>query len=125
MKYSEILNKVDSELGLNDKQQAEVIVTGTLELIGQRIAGQEPSNLASQLPKELQEPLTRHTGSAETFNVDEFLRRLADHEGTGVDPESAREHAQTTLRVIGSFVSDGELEDVRDQLPAGYAPLFA
>src|SRR4051794_22954358 len=87
MKDSEILNKVDSELGLNDKQQAEVIVVGTLELIGQRIAGQEPSNLASQLPNELKEPLTRHTGAAETFDVDEFLRRLADHEGTGVDPE--------------------------------------
>jgi len=125
MKYNEILNKVDSELGLNDTQQAEVIVTGTLELIGQRLAGQEPSNLASQLPQELKEPLTRHTGSAETFDVDEFLRRLADHEGSGVDPERAREHAQTTFRVIGSFVSGGELEDVRDQLPAGYAPLFA
>jgi uncharacterized protein (DUF2267 family) len=125
MKYGEIVNKVNNDLGLDDRGHADSIVVGTLELIGQRLAGHEPTNLAAQLPGELQEPLTRHAGAAETFDVDEFLRRLADREGHGVDPEQARSHAQCVFATLGSFVSEGELDDVRSQLPAGFAPLFA
>jgi uncharacterized protein (DUF2267 family) len=125
MKYGEIVNKVNDDLGLNDRDQAGSIVVNTLELIGQRVAGNEPANLAAQLPKELQEPLTRHAGSAETFDVDEFLRRLAQREGADVGPELARRHAQTVLATIGTFVSSGELDDIQSQLPAGFAPLFA
>jgi uncharacterized protein (DUF2267 family) len=125
MQYGEIIDKVNDDLGLDDRDRASSIVVNTLELIGQRVAGNEPANLAAQLPWELQEPLTRHAGSAETFDVDEFLRRLAQLEGAGVGPDSARRHAQTVLATIGTFVSTGELDDVRAQLPAGFAPLFA
>lgn len=125
MQYGEIIDKVNNDLGLDDRDQAGSAVVNTLELIGQRVAGNEPANLAAQLPRELQEPLTRHAGEAETFDVDEFLRRLAQREGAGVGPEEARRHAQSVLATIARFVSSGELDDVRSQLPAGFAPLFA
>ncbi|MCD2197623.1 DUF2267 domain-containing protein [Actinomycetospora endophytica] len=125
MQYGEIVNQVNNDLGLDDRARADAIVVNTLELLGQRVAGNEPAKLAAQLPQELKESLTRHAGAAETFDVDEFLRRLAQREGQGVDPEQARRHAQSVFATLGSFVSQGELDDVRSQLPAGYAPLFA
>lgn len=125
MQYGEVIAKVDSELGLGDRARAGDLVTATLDLLGQRLAGREPVDLAAQLPRELKESLTRHTGSAEEFDVDEFLRRLAQREGRGVSPEQARDHARAVLSTINSFVSRGEVSDVQSQLPAGYALLFA
>lgn len=125
MNYDEVINTVRDEADLADRDQAAVVTAATLELLGQRLAGGEPVDLASQLPDGLKESLTRHTGAAETFDVDEFLRRLAQREGAGVGPEQAREHARVVLSTLGRFVSGGELDDVRSQLPAGYAPLFA
>ena len=125
MQYGEIVSKVNDELGLEDKERAGAIVTDTLDLLGRRLAGGEPTDLASQLPSELQDVLNRHDGEAETYDVDEFLRRLADRDSQGTDPEQAREHARTVLRTLGTFVSEGELTDVREQLPAGYQLLFA
>ncbi len=125
MQYDEVIAKVNSELGLGDTARAGEIVTSTLDLLGQRLAGREPVDLAAQLPQELKEPLTRHTGAAEQFDVDEFLRRLAQREGHGVGPDQARDHARVVLSTINGFVSQGEVADVQSQLPAGYALLFA
>ena len=125
MKYDEVIAKVRDDANLADRDQAAAITVATLELLGQRLAGAEPAELAAQLPEGLKDPLTRHTGGAETFDVDEFLRRLAQREGAGVDPEQAREHARVVFATLGSFVSSGELDDVRAQLPAGYGALFA
>lgn len=125
MKYDEVIATVRDQANLADRDQAVAVTTATLELLGQRLAGAEPADLASQLPDGLKESLTRHTGAAETFDVDEFLRRLAQREGAGVDPEQAREHARVVFATLGSFVSSGELDDVRSQLPAGYGSLFA
>lgn len=125
MQYDEVVAAVRKNSDLNDNEHATTAVVGTLELLGQRLAGREPADLASQLPAELQDALSRRTGSAETFDVDEFLRRLAQYEGRGVTPEQARDHAQAVLGTLSSFVSGGEIDDVRSQLPAGYAPLFA
>ena len=43
----------------------------------------ELANLAAQLPGEIQEAPSRYTGPAETFDIDEFLQRLAAYEGPG------------------------------------------
>jgi uncharacterized protein (DUF2267 family) len=124
MRYDEFLARVADYGGPVDRARAEQTTVATLELLGQRVAGQEPSNLAAQLPAEMKNPLTRHVGAAETFDVDEFLRRLADREGVGCEPEQAREHARTVIKTLSSFVSAGELGDPQSQLPAGYAVLF-
>lgn len=124
VQYGEIIKTVNTEVGFDDPARAEALVRGVLDLLGRRLAGGEPADLASQLPTELKEPLNRHAGPAEPFDVDEFLRRLASQQGEGVDPEQARERARAVLTTLGRFVSDGELRDVREQLPAGYSPLF-
>lgn len=125
VRYDEFIARVAEQGGPADREHAQRATTATLELLGQRLTGQEPADLAAQLPPEMKAPLSRHVGSAETFDVDEFLRRLAHSEGQGCTPEQAREHARAVLGTLSSFVSTGELADVRAQLPAGYALLFS
>lgn len=126
MRYDEFLVAVEKHGGPSDREHADLATRAVLTDLGKRLAGHEPRDLASQLPQELQAPLLEHDGEQETADdVDAFLRRVAEHEGRGCDPDQAREHARAVLTTIGSFVSQGEIDDLRAQLPAGYAPLFS
>lgn len=126
MRYDEFLVRIADNGGPDERAHADEAARTVLADLGKRLAGNEPRDLASQLPPELQDPLLRHNGEAETGDdVDEFLRRVADHEGRGCDPEQARDHTRAVLATIAGFVSEGEINDLRAQLPAGYAPLFA
>lgn len=125
MNYDEFIKTMSRQGGPTDREHADEAAKVVLATLGQRLAGQEPRDLASQLPKELQKPLTQHAGEAEVGDdLDDFLRRVADREGRGCDPEQALAHAQAVFGTMASFVSAGEIRDLRAQLPAGYAPLF-
>lgn len=119
MKYDEIINHIRQRAGLDDRDEATRAATATLEVLGQRLAGKEPSNLAAQLPAELKEPLTRQEGTAEDFNTDEFIRRVAQH-GGGVTPEQTIHNVRAVFATLTEFVSTGELDDLRSQLPPDY-----
>lgn len=94
-----------------------------LENLGKRLQGGEPHDLAAQLPPELQDAVTVQADAQPiTDDVDEFLRRVSNQLGT--DPEQARTQIATVLRTVSSAVTDGEVQDLRSQLPAGFGPLF-
>lgn len=125
MNYDEFLTRVGQRGGPSDRTYADAAAKQVLAALGQRLAGNEPRDLASQLPKELQDPLLRRTSTAEIGDdLDEFLHRVADREGHGCDAEQALTHARAVLGTIAGFVSAGEIQDLRAQLPTGYAPLF-
>ncbi|QUH04602.1 DUF2267 domain-containing protein [Saccharopolyspora erythraea] len=122
MRYDEFLKHLKEKDGIETPDRVSTIV---LEELGSRLEGQEPADLAGQLPPELKEPLIKHTGEAEKFGADEFFRRIAEREGRGGEPEIGRAHARAVLGTIAKFVSEGELEDVRSQLPADFRELVA
>ncbi len=125
MNYDEFLTRVSQQGGITDRSHADAAAKQVLAALGQRLAGNEPHDLASQLPRELQDPLLRPTGEAEIGDdLDDFLHRIADREGRGCDTEQALTHARAVLGTIAGFVSGGEIQDLRAQLPTGYAPLF-
>lgn len=125
MDYDGFLAAVGNHGGPTDREHADAASKAILAGLGQRLAGGEPRDLASQLPVELQHPLIQHTGSAEnTDDVQEFLTRIAERESYGCTREQAHTHAQAVLGTLASFVSRGELDDLRRQLPSGYAELF-
>lgn len=125
MNYDEFLTVVGQRGGPVEKTHADQATKVVLATLGQRLAGQEPRDLASQLPPELQDPLLQHTGPDETSDdLDDFLRRVADREGHGCSPDDALAHARAVLATIASFVSRGEIQDLQAQLPTGYKPLF-
>ena len=125
MNYDEFLTQVGQRGGPGDREHADAAAKQILAALGQRLAGNEPHDLASQLPGELQDPLLRPTSRAEIGDdLDDFLRRVSEREGRGCDTEQALSHARAVLGTIAGFVSEGEIQDLRSQLPAGYAPLF-
>ena len=125
MRSDEFLNNVTEVGGPSDAESAAVVTRTVLDNLGKQLKGGEAADLAAQLPAELQEPLQRHGSEAPlTDDVDDFLRRLAEQLGEGIAPDTARAYAGAVLSTVDAAVSEGEIGDLRSQLPAGFAPLF-
>ncbi|GAA1619215.1 hypothetical protein GCM10009744_02330 [Kribbella alba] len=120
MKHHEMVAAVKRAADLSSTEEAERALRATLRTLGERLAGGEPFDLASQLPGELQDELPP-LGPGEPFGLDEFYRRVAEREGT--DAEQARRHARAVMAVLRDAVSSGEFDDVLAQLPKEYADL--
>lgn len=123
MKEHELISAVQASAPLADVGEAEQAVRATLEVLGQRLTGGEPGDLAAQLPPALAEMLPSR-GAGDPFSVEEFYRRVAKTEGSH-DPLAARRHARAVAGALKSALSPGELRDVLAQLPADYEDLFA
>ncbi|MFC4857867.1 DUF2267 domain-containing protein [Actinophytocola glycyrrhizae] len=119
MKEQEIVTAVGKLSGLSDADHAAAATRATLAVLGERLAGNEPRNLAAQLPQGVAEALPE-TGHGATFGVEEFYRRIADEEGRGCTPDGAREHARSVVAALKNGVSDGEFADLVAQLPTDY-----
>lgn len=119
MREREIVAAVSDISGLDDADHAAAATHATLAVLGERLAGGEPKDLAAQLPSGIAEALPR-TGRGATFGVEEFYRRVADEEGRGCTPDGAREHARAVVAALKTGVTDGEFADVTAQLPNDY-----
>jgi uncharacterized protein (DUF2267 family) len=126
MKYREFLKAVAERGGPTEPAHADQAAKAVLAALGQRLAGGKPKDLASQLPLELQETLTAHSGEPDIGDdVEDFCRRVVEREGWNCTPGEALTHAQAVFGTIATLVSAGEIEDLKSQLPAGYAAPFA
>lgn len=78
--------------------------------------------IVEQLPPELA-PWIAGTGNAEPFDVDEFLRRVAEREG--VDVETAERHTRAVFEALRRTLTPDEFEDMVAELPKDFAPPVA
>ena len=74
--------------------------------------------LAQDLPVELRTWLLMGGDKAQGFDVNEFLRRVADRED--VDPDTATEHAQAVFAALARLVRGDEMAKLAAQLPGEY-----
>ncbi len=125
MQTQEIFGMVQNRARLPDLESAMRATRATLETLSERLGQEEARHLGAQLPREIGRYLTEPRGepAGERFDSDEFLARIAKREGVDL-PESVH-HARAVLEVVGSAVSEGEMDDVRDRLPDDYNRLFA
>jgi uncharacterized protein (DUF2267 family) len=100
---------------------AERVERATLRTLADRISGGEAQDLASQLPDPLKDSLRPPGEQAESFDVDEFVRRVAERADVG--REEARTGATAVLTTIREAVTSGEFEDVVSQLSQDYREL--
>ena len=122
MKYDEFVKRVSEVAELGSREEAERAIKATFETLRERLAGNEPNNLAAQLPDELAAPL-RGEGGRDNFSLDEFYRRVGEKEG-GISQDEAIRHARAVALVLQEAVTTGEMDDIRDQLKPEYAELF-
>lgn len=126
MQFREFVGQVQTRTRLGSMGEAISAIRATLQTLGERLAGGAADNLASQLPREIGEYLKQgslgdlHAG--EQLSLAEFYGRVAMKEQA--NPAEAAHHAQAVIEVMKEVVSPGEIENVRAQLPEGYAPLF-
>lgn len=119
MKGEQFIAEARNLAELDTNEDAEKAIRATLETLRERLAGNEPSNLAAQLPPEIA-PYVE--GGREAFSVQEFYDRVAHREG--VDHDEAVRHARAVATVVQTAVTGGELDDVRSQLGDDYEELF-
>ena len=119
MQFNEFLGEVRERTQLPTTGHALAATRATLETLGERLAGGEPKDLASQLPQGIAHFVIAHHASTmltgQHFDLREFLARVGRREG--VPAEIAARHAQAVLEVVKEAVSPGEIEQVRAQLP--------
>jgi uncharacterized protein (DUF2267 family) len=108
-----------AEVGTDE--EAQKAIRATLQTLKERLAGNEPSNLAAQLPPEIA-TFVEGEGGREAFSLEEFYGRVARKESVG--DEEAIKHARAVATVLQTAVTGGELDDVRSQLGNEYGELF-
>ena len=121
MKGEQFIAEVSNLAELDSNEDTEKAIRATLETLKERLADNEPSNLAAQLPPEIA-VFVDGDGGREAFSVQEFYERVAQKEGT--NSEEAVKHAQAVATVLQTAVTGGELENVRSQLDNDYEELF-
>ena len=123
MKYDEFISQVQHRAKLNSREDAVRASSATLETLGERLAGGEAKDLASQLPQELALYLERaHTGIQQSFSLDEFFWRVSQREG--VDLTESTYHARVVIALLSEVVTLGVIENIKSQLPKDFAKLF-
>ncbi|GAA2355333.1 DUF2267 domain-containing protein [Nonomuraea africana] len=122
MHYEEFLAKVRERGEYADTQEAEQVTRVVLGALARRLNPGEVDDLAAQLPHQLATALPTDHDRAESFRVQEFLRRVAA--ATGATERTAEWDASAVLCTVAEAVSGGELNDVLTQLPSGFAVLF-
>ena len=121
MKGDQFIAEVRNLAELGNNEEADKAIRATLKTLRERLAGNEPSNLAAQLPPEIA-LYVEGSGGQDSFSLDEFYSRVAQKEG--VDKDKAVKHARAVATVLQTAETRGELDDVRSQLGNEYKELF-
>ena len=118
--YERFLDLVQ-QLAHRSREDAERAARATLQTLAERISAGQARDLAEQLPPELA-PWIATTGDAEAFDVDEFLRRVAEREGA--DGARAERDARAVFAALGRCVRRKEIDDLVSELPRSFGPLL-
>jgi uncharacterized protein (DUF2267 family) len=105
-----------------DRDSAERATAAVLSTLAEHLSRGEAADVLRRLPPELQ-PYLHTAGSPERFGVTEFLRRVAQRDGS--DVETAERRAAAVFLVLRQAIGDDEFADLAAQLPREYAPLLA
>jgi uncharacterized protein (DUF2267 family) len=101
MKGEQIIAEVRDLAELDPNEDTEKAIHDTLETRIERLIGNEPSNLAAQLPPEIAS-YVEEEGGREAFPVQAFYERVAQNEGT--NSEEAVKHARAVATVLQTAV---------------------
>src|SRR5207237_3139174 len=113
MQYDDFLEQVARRTGLNHTHGGKAIVA-VLETLSERIGSKEASDLAAELPRQLQAVVAEAPEEPAQFPADDFVRKVAAREW--VPSREARVHAKVVLHTLSQVVGKAEVRDVLSKL---------
>lgn len=122
MKHDEFIGLVQARARLDSRGAAETATRATLETLGERLAGGLATNIGAQLPPEIGRHLDQER--TESFEIDDFWRRVADRETAGTEVPDAAFHSRAVMSVVAEAVTGDQIERVEDQLTPEWSDLF-
>jgi uncharacterized protein (DUF2267 family) len=122
MDYEEIIEAIRQAGGGLSRDTAERAAQATLQTLAERLPRGEARHILQELPAELK-PFIYTETDAEALDIDEFLSRVADREGT--DVETALRHAPAVFAALGRALSPEAVAHLAAALPQTYDPLVA
>ncbi|MGB6300730.1 MAG: DUF2267 domain-containing protein [Rivularia sp. (in: cyanobacteria)] len=123
MKYDEFIKHVQSVAQIDSRDRAEAAIKATLEVVKERIVGDEAKDLAAQLPEEIAQHLRGREGeNGQHFKVKEFIERVSKK--AGVEPNDAVMHIRAVFTVLQNAVSPGEFTSFKHNFSDDYADVF-
>lgn len=123
MDHDTFIGHVQDRAHLGSRGEAQRATRATLETLAERIPAGLAENLAAQLPHEVGEHMRRVTHAAdepeegERFGRGEFLDRVAERAGGGVEPQDAAHWARAVFAVVDEATSGSLTHKVFDSLP--------
>ncbi|MEO8180231.1 MAG: DUF2267 domain-containing protein, partial [Deltaproteobacteria bacterium] len=122
-KTAEALRLVQMTTHLETKEQARVALDVVASALVRRVTPSEAKDMLAQLPSELRERwLDLPTGPDRAVTRQSIVKELAQR--LDVHSDAADEIAQSVGLALSALISEGELDDLRRQLPKGLRELF-
>ena len=121
MQFHEFTGEVQHRIEGATQGEAVRATRATLTALGERIAAGEAHDLAAVLPMEIDWYLTS-PDHRNRFDYEGFLERVAERTDSTTD--EAESIARAVIDLVAEQAPAGELDDVHDERPADYAPLF-
>ncbi|MCU1499953.1 MAG: hypothetical protein JWM47_3906 [Acidimicrobiales bacterium] len=117
----EVLDDVAEAAGV-ELDDARRMTEAVLETLAERIPPGQVDDLVAQLPIDLHGPLRRHRDEFLAMPADQFVRRVAEREGTAAD--QAVRHVRIVLSAVRDAAGIEEFSDVVVELPDDYDALL-
>jgi uncharacterized protein (DUF2267 family) len=119
-RYERFITTIQQRAGIA-WAKAEQAARATLETLAERVSSGTARDLARDLPADVARWL-EPGGDAQPFDAVEFVRRVAEREGT--DSATAEEHARAVFVALARLVRGSEIADLTAELPNDYAVLL-
>jgi uncharacterized protein (DUF2267 family) len=117
MTYRELIKRVQQYSGFSDSESQDALVLFVKNLAARLTPG-ERKDFASQLPAELKEvAMTHETSRVKT--ADSFIQQFCLQED--IDESHAKKQVMSAWRAIKDAISEGEIKDIKAQLPTDLA----
>ncbi|AGB17540.1 hypothetical protein Halru_2972 [Halovivax ruber XH-70] len=118
MNFDEFTGEVQHRLEFPDTGRTVRAIRATLMPLGQRIPAGNAEDLAANLPLEIKWYMTGAVADhGQRFDWSEYLSRVSEIEGEGVEDAEAVYHARVIVDLVAEIVPASDFRQLRDQLP--------
>lgn len=120
MNFDEFTGEVQHRLELPGTGETVRAIRAALLPLGQRIPAGAAEDFAASLPMEIDWYMTGAVHEhGQRFDWTEYLSRVSEIEGKGVERAEAAYHARVIIDLVRTLVPPSDFQQLRDQLPEG------